>query len=62
MSRRKQIRVGSIVMIPWGPREIPARVLKVLGDPPKHLRIIFMEDLEDPYVIMVGADWVRLAS
>lgn len=61
--RKKAIRIGSKVMVPWGQREIPAKVIDVYGDPPEYVSILFyVEDGAEAIVIPADLDMIRLVS
>ena len=54
-SEHRQVRVGDLVLIPWGLQEpVRARVVEVWGDPPSQVRVqLLADDDEDQPVILV---------
>jgi hypothetical protein len=60
----RHIRVGDLVLVPWGLEEpVPARVLETWGDPPSHVRVQLLIDEEpDRPVLLLPESILSLAA
>ncbi len=59
--KRRALRVGDRVTVPWGANEdVPGRVIEVWGDPAEHVRVELHFEGDDPEVLLMrGEDITR---
>jgi hypothetical protein len=52
--RRRHVKVGDVVRVPWGLEEpVPARVIEIWGDPPSQVRVQLLLDEEDERPVLL---------
>jgi hypothetical protein len=52
--RRRHVKVGDVVLVPWGLEEpVHARVVEVWGDPPSQVRVQLLLDEEDERPVLL---------
>lgn len=51
---RRQIKVGDLVLVPWGLGEpLTGRVIEIWGDPPAHVRVKLTFEEDDPMFLLL---------
>lgn len=54
VNERRQVKVGDVVLVPWGLEEpVHARVVEVWGDPPSQVRVQLLLDEEDERPVLL---------
>jgi hypothetical protein len=61
---RRHVRVGDLVLVPWGLEEpVRGRVVEVWGDPPSQVRVqLFVDDEDDQPVVLLPESLLSLAA
>lgn len=60
----RHVRVGDLVLVPWGLEEpVQGRVVEVWGDPPFHVRVQLLVDDEGEHpVVLLPESLLSLAA
>jgi hypothetical protein len=63
-SRQQQVKVGDVVLVPWGLEEpVPARVLEIWGNPPSHVRVqLLLEEDDDRLILLLPPSLLTRAA
>ncbi len=52
---RSTLRVGDLVLVPWGASQLEAQIIEIWGDPPAHVRVsLQIEDGDEPEYLLLN--------